>query len=228
VEWRLALSSKRDLAVRVVAPLSVVLVIATGAFPAVATAAVYTMLFVVFSMFGTALPVLHDGERGIMLRVVRAGVSPASYLVQRAGAGATLALVQLLPAALVAMALLDPSSSEVVVALGALAISLWIGGLLGVVTAALSRTRTEAALLCGVGLVLLLHMSGVFRAPSPDGPGAVLESVSPFRALHEAFDAMAAGGAVGGAVAAAAWALVLPVVVSLVAPRLTASLERSC
>lgn len=228
LEWRLALSRKGDLAMGVLAPLSVVLVMATGAVPAVVAPASYVVLFAAFGVFGTALPLLRDGERGIMRRVVRAGVSPASYLVQRVAAGTTLALVQLLPAAVVAAAFPNASISEVLVALAALAGSLWIGSLLGVLAAALSRTRTQAAVLSGVGLVLLLHMSGVFRTPTPGGPAAVLEGIGPFRALHEAFDSTVAGGVVGGGIAAAGWALALAMVVGLMGPRLMASLERSC
>ena len=207
LEWRLALSRRRDLTLRIMAPLSVVLVIATGAVPATAGAASYAVLFVAFGVFGTALSLLRDGERGITSRVVRGGVSPTSYLLQRAAAGAALPLVQLLPAALVAAEFLHASTLEVLIALVALAGSLWIGSLLGVVVAAVGRSGTEVAIVCGVGLVLLLHMSGVFHAPSPDGLGAMLEAASPFRALHEAFLTMVAGGAVRGGVAAAAWAV---------------------
>jgi len=226
VEWRLALSRRRDLAVRVIAPLSAALVIATGAVPAAAAAASYATLIVAFGLLATALPVLHDGEVGIMARVVRGGVSPASYLLQRAAAAAALALVQLLPAGAVAAAFLHASTSEFLIALGAVAVSLWIASLLGVVTAAVSRSGVEAGVLCVLVLLLLLHMSGVFRTPSPDGLGAMLESASPFRALHEAFVTMVAGGGARGGVAAAAWAAALSVGVPLLAPRLVALLER--
>jgi hypothetical protein len=226
LEWRLALSQKRKLALRVLAPVSLVLVIATGALPPVAAVATYAVLFIAFGHFGTAFPALSDAESGIAQRVVRAGVSPASYLLQRAAACAALALVQLLPAVLVAAAFLNASASESLIALGALALCLWIGSLTGVMAAALSRSRTEMAVLCGASLTLLLHMSGVFSTPTEGGMGAMLESAAPFRVVHEAFVTMVAGGAVGGGVAALVWALALPVVAWLLAPRLTAALQR--
>jgi hypothetical protein len=227
IEWRLALSRKRDLALRVLAPLSVVFVIASGAVPAVAAVASYAVLFIAFGHYGAALPVLSDADRGIISRVVRGGVSPASYLLQRAAASAALAVLELIPASLVAAAFLNASTSEILIALGAITICLWIASLMGVMAAAVSRSASELGVLCGVGLVLLLHMSGVFHTPSPDGLGALLESASPFRALHEAFVTMVAGGPVRGFATAAVWAVALMVTVGVAAPRLTASLERS-
>jgi hypothetical protein len=227
LEWRLALSGKRDLALRVLAPVSLVFVIASGAVSAVAAVATYAVLFVGFAHFGTALPVLRDAKQGIQLRVVRGGVSPGSYLQQRAAARAALAVVELVPASLVAAAFLNASTSEILIALGALAICLWVGSLLGIMAAALSRSAPETAVLCGVGLVLLLHMSGVFHTPTAGGFGAMLESVSPFRALHEAFVTMVAGGPVRGFVAGAVWVLALTATLWAAAPRLTAALERS-
>ncbi|MDH3422659.1 MAG: hypothetical protein OEN00_06680 [Gemmatimonadota bacterium] len=227
LEWRLALSKRRELALRVLVPLALVFVIASGALPAVAGVAVYAVLFVVFAHFGTALPALRDAESGITLRVVRGGVSPASYLMQRVAACSALALVELLPAFLVASVFLNASTSEILIALAALAVGIWIASLMGVVAAAVSGSRSEMVVMCGVSLVLLLHMSGVFQSASASGLAATLEGIAPFRAVHESFVTMVAGGAVGGAAASLAWALVLSAVVWLTAPRLTAALERS-
>ena len=227
LEWRLALSKKRELALRVLAPLALVLVIATGPLPALAGVATYAVFFIAFGHFGAALPTLRDAETGITSRVVRGGVSPASYLMQRVAASSALALVELLPATLVAAAFLNASTAEILIALGALAVGIWIASLLGVMAAAASRSRTELAVICGVGLILLFHMSGVFQSPSAGGPAATLEGVAPFRAVHEAFVTMVAGGAVRGAAAALVWALALSTVVWLLAPRLTAALGRS-
>jgi hypothetical protein len=44
--------------------------------------------------------------------------------------------------------------------------------------------------------------------------------------VHEAFVTMAVGGAVRGGVAALVWALALPAVVWVFAPRLTSAMER--
>jgi len=225
-EWRLALSNRRTLALRVVAPLSIVTVIATGEVPATAGAAVYATLFAVFGLWCVALPLVRDGERGIVRRVVRGGISPGSYLIQRTAAAASIALTQLLPAVLLVAVVLRASPFEIMTALGALAVSLWIAGLIGVLAAALSRSASEAGLLGGVALVLLLHMSGVFQTPTLDGFGAMLEAVAPFTTLHEAFLTMATGGAVLGGGAEVAWATVMPLVVWALATDLTGSLER--
>jgi len=227
LEWRLALSKKRELALRVLAPLALVFVIATGPLPAVAGVATYAVFFIAFGHFGAALPALRDAESGIALRVARAGVSPASYLMQRVAACSAIALVELLPAALVAAAFLNASTSEILISLAALAVGIWIASLFGVLAAAVSRSRSELVVICGVSLTLLFHMSGVFQSPSAGGLAATLESVAPFRAVHEAFATMVAGEAVGGAAAALVWALALSTVVWLLAPRLTVALERS-
>jgi ABC-type polysaccharide/polyol phosphate export permease len=211
---------------RILAPLSVVLVIASGAIPAAAGASVYVVVFAAFGALGTALPLLRDGERGIVLRVVRGGISPPSYLLQRAAAGAVLALTQLLPALLVATAFLRASMVETLTAFAALALTLWIASSVGILVAAMSRSAMEAGVLCGVALVLLLHVSGVFHTPEPNGLGATLMALAPFGAVHGAFLTMLTGGAVGGGVAGLAWAIALPAIVWAWAPRITDSLER--
>lgn len=226
IEWRLALSRKRDFALWVAFPVVIVLVMATGGVTQEALAGAYTALFVAFGVLRTAVPVLRDAERGMMVRVVRGGMSHAGYLVQRAGAGATLSLVQLLPALLVAVAFLGATALEGLATVGALAVTLWTVNVLGVLMMAASRSLSEAAALCAVSLVLLLHMSGVFRTPAAGGAAAALEGASPFRALHESFAAVASEGAVGGGVAAVVWALAMTLLVGALAGRLTASLAR--
>jgi len=226
LEWRVALSRRRDLALWVLAPLAVVMVVGTDAVSSIATASWYAVLFTAHGMLRTSLPVLRDSERGMTARVIRGGVSPSAYLIQRAAAGASVSLAQLLPAAIVAGILLHASFSELLVMLAALAISLWIATLIGVLVASVNRTHVEACALCGVLLLLLLHMSGVFRVPPTGSLGAALEEASPFRALHEAFVRMVSGGGASGSVAELAWAIGLPALVAAVAPRLMGSLAR--
>lgn len=226
IEWKVALARKRDLALCVVTPLAIVLVVATGAVPVGARPAVYTALFAGCGVVRTAFPVLRDGERGMVLRVLRGGVSPASYLLQRAAAGATMSFVQLLPALFVAVAFLGASAPEALLVLGAFALTLWIVSVLGVLAAAASRSPTEAAALCLVGVLLLLHMSGTLHAPAPGGYGALLEGVSPFRALHEALAALVSNGGVRGVASGAVWAVALPGLVAASAPWLTRALQR--
>lgn len=226
LEWRRALSRRRNVVLSVLAPLSVVLVVGTDAVPAGAAAAVYTTLFAIFGVCQTSLSVMRDGERGLTLRIVRGGVSPAGYLVQRVGAGATLALAQLLPALVVAAAFLRASITETLLALGALAVTVWIASALGVVAAAVSRSLGELVACCSVVLLLLLHASGVFRTPTAEGFGALVEDLSPFRALHESLDTMIGGGAVDGVGAELVWALALTALIGLLSPGLVGLIER--
>jgi hypothetical protein len=159
-------------------------------------------------------------------RIVRAGVSPSSYLLQRAAAGAVLDTLQLAPALLVAAVAVGAAAGDVLVAFAALAATVWVVGLIGIVIAAASRSLTETALFTAVAVPLLAHMSGVFRAPVPGSYQAFLESGSPFGALHEALLDMTVGAANGTGPGLIVWAIALPVAVGLLGPRLHAALGR--
>ena len=88
VQWQLALTRKRVFILNFVVPFTLVLPIATGAVPTGAAAGIYVVLFTAFAMFGSAVTLRWEGQRGMSARIVRAGIAPSSYLLQRAGAGA--------------------------------------------------------------------------------------------------------------------------------------------
>jgi len=222
IEWQLALADRRGIAFRVLGALVLAFVIATGALPGAVGHAALVVLFVGYGLLRSALEILRDHESGIGRRVLSGGISPPSYLLQKAGASTALSLFGLLPALAVVVLSLGAAPLEVLVCLGALVVSLWVASVLGVVIGAVSRSATEVLLLGGVTLALLLHMSGVFHNPTPDGLAAVLEAPAPFRLLHEAFVALSSNEAIAGGPAAAAWAVVLPTLVGLFAPRLAA------
>jgi hypothetical protein len=184
------------------------------------------IIFIAFAVFGSALPVRWDGERGIVSRVVRGGVPAGRYLVARAGAGATIDLVQLTPGLMVAGLASGGSAGTLVAAFVALALSVWIAGLIGALAAALSRSLAETGLVAALAVLLLAHASGVFEEPAAGSPLAALEPLSPFRALHEALVALPVGASPGGMGAALVWAVALPALVLLLGERLTASLGR--
>jgi hypothetical protein len=115
---------------------------------------------------------------------------------------------------------------EVAVALVALAATVWIAGLVGVVIATTSRSIADTALFTAVAVPLLAHMSGVFNNPVPDTYQSFLESVSPLGALHGALLNMTLGAGGGAGPALAVWAVTLPIVVGMLGPRLYASLGR--
>ena len=227
LEWRVALTRRRLLFLNTVVPLVLVVPIATGAAPAVHAAAVYAVLFAIFSTFGSAIPLVRDGASGITTRVIRGGISPSSYLIQRSAAGAVLDLVQLTPAFVIAALGAGASPRGFLLGLGALAGTVWVGNLTGALVAATTRSLAEAALFTAVGTLLLLHMSGVFRTPLAGSYGALVEAASPFRALHESLLAMSQAAPAAGWVAVGVWALVLPALAVLFAGPVTRALGRA-
>ena len=226
IEWRLALADPRALAFRVLTPLAVVVIIATGALPAGAVASTYVILFLGSGLLRAAESVIEEGRSGLARRVVRGGIPSASYLLQRAAAVAVTTMTFLLPALAVVALSVRAAPLDALVALAALALSLWIACVFGVLVGAVSNSMMEGLVLGGVAFALLLHVSGVFRTPEPNGLGAALEEGSPFRLVHEAFARMGSGGAAGGAFASAAWAVLLPPLAGVLAAKLTARSAR--
>lgn len=225
-EWRLALTRKRVLILNVAVPFTLVLLIATGAVPPRAAAGVYVMLFSAFALFGSALTLRWEGQRGMSARVVRSGIGPSSYLLQRAAAGAALDTLQLTPSLLLATTAAGATPTATLGALLALAGTVWVSGLLGIVIAAASRSITETALFSAVSVPIIAHMSGVFRRPTPGTLSALVESASPLRALHEALAGMTASGPAAGGIALSVWAVVLPALVWVLAAKLHGALGR--
>ena len=226
LQWRLALTRKRVFILNVVVPLTLVWLIATGAVPPRAAAGVYVVLFSAFALFGSALPLRWEGQRGMSARIVRGGVGPSSYLLQRAAAGAALDTLQLVPALLLATMAADATASATLLALLALAGTVWVCGLLGIVIAAASGSITETALFSAVSVPLLAHVSGVFHTPAANTPSALLETLSPLRSLHEILLEMTVRGPAVGGIALLVWALVLPVLVWLIGAQLHGALDR--
>jgi len=225
LEWRIALARRRLFVLNTLVPFLLVVPVATGAAPAVHASVVYAVLFAIFSAFGSAIPVVRDAESGIAGRMLRGGISPSSYLLQRAAAGAALDALQLTPALAVAALGAGASPERLLVTFGVLTGTAWIGNLIGPLVAATTRSLAEAALFTAVGTLLLLHMSGVFRTPLPGSYGALFEAASPFRALHESLLSMSLPGPVGGVGALGAWGLLLPAVIAVLAGPITRSLR---
>jgi hypothetical protein len=226
LEWRLALARPRFFVLGLLLPLSLVLPVATGAAPVDRAAGAYTMLFVALTVLGSALPLRWDGQRGMARRLVRGGMRPWSYLLQRAGAGATRDFVQLVPALLVICLAGDGTWLDGFGLAGLVLATVWIAALLGVLSAAFSRSLPEAALVGGLVVILLGHLSGVFWAPAEGSLGALLETVAPFRALHEFMVGLAMDRPRAGGRALLLWAVLLPALVSMLGGRLHSALCR--
>lgn len=224
LEWRLALTDRRRFVLTTLAPLLIVLSVATGVAAPEPAAAVYLVIFLTFAVLGSSLPLRWDGERGLVGRAVRGGVPAGRYLLARAGAGATVDLAQLTPALLVAALGGGGSPGALVTAFVGLAVSSWLGSLVGVLAAAVSRTLAETGLVAALAVLLLAHGSGAFQDPPAGSPLALIEALSPFRMLHESLLQLTTGVPATGVEAALAWALLLPLVVWMLRARITTSL----
>jgi hypothetical protein len=224
-ELRLALARRRLFVLNVIVPLFLVTPIALGAAPPVHASVAYTVLFVLFGTFGSAIPLVRDAEAGLLERVLLIGARPAAYLLQRSAAGCLIDSLQLLPALVVVLLGTGASQARLAGLWLALTASLWIANLLGIMVASSARSLAETALLSAVTALLLLHASGVFRTPAPGSAWATLERVSPFRALHETTLSLPEGAAVGVHTSLFIWALGLPAVTALLARPLTGALR---
>jgi hypothetical protein len=186
-EWLVSSRRRRLLALNTVMPLLLVAPIALAGAPAGHAAAVYSVLFVLFGVFGSAIPLVRDGAAGLLTRWQLAGLPARELLTARLAAQTTLDVLQTAPSvALIALAS-GGGAASVAPVLIALPFTLLIANALGAWTAALARSHAEGALFSSVVALLLLHAAGTFRTPAPGSLGATFERVSPFRLLHEAF-----------------------------------------
>ena len=229
VEWSVALRRRRLFALNVVVPLALVAPVALGGAPAGHAAAVYAVLFVLFGVFGSAIPWVRDGGSGLLSRWIVAGLHPRELVGARLAAQALLDLLQTLPALALVILVAGGSARGAAAAVAALSVALLVANALGVWVAAAARSLAEAALFAAVAALLLLHGAGVFRTPRPGSAGAATELVSPFRLLHEVLLALQGPG--GGTLSSWAPALVAGAaflgLTALAAPFLAGVLGRS-
>lgn len=197
LEWAVALRRLRLFALNVAVPLLLVAPVAWAGAPPAHAAAVYAVLFVLFGTFGAAIPLLRDGEDGILGRLLLTGLPPASLLLGRAAAGAVLDTLQLLPALAVILLAASADAGAAVLAVPALLLALLFANLLGATVAGAAGSVAEGALFAAVAALLLLHGSGTFRTPIPGGAWASVERWLPFRVLHEYLLAVSGGGGPG-------------------------------
>ena len=194
-EWLTAVRRRRLFLFNILIPLTFVTTIALSSAPAVHAAAVFTVLFALFGTFGSSIPLIRDGESGLLRRYVLTGVHPGGLLLQRVFAAATLDLIELAPSVMVIVAARGSSAPQVAMVLPAMVLALVAANALGAITAALAKSVAEGALFSAVAALLLLHWAGTFRSPLPRTWQATLETWNPFRPLHESL--LAATGARG-------------------------------
>lgn len=166
-------------------PLALVTPIAWSAAPAVHASAVFAVLFTLFGTFGASIPLIRDGESGLLMRYTLTGVHPGGLLLQRLLASTLLDLGQLAPSLAVVVLARGATPTEVSQLTVAFALGLLTANVLGVWAAAIARSVAEGALFSAVGALLLLHLSGTFRSPAVGSWAARLEAWMPLRPLHE-------------------------------------------
>jgi hypothetical protein len=186
-EWLVAVRRPRTFALSMVVPAGTVAALLFAGAPAVHASVVVIVLFGFFGTFGSAIPLVRDLETGRLSRLLHAGADPAYLLGQRLIVSAAIDFLQLTPAIALLLLMGDPSvalplaSSVFAALLFANLLGSWIG--------ALTRSIGEAALLCSVSALFLLHAAGVFRTPVPDTLSAALAAWSPFAPLRAALHA---------------------------------------
>ena len=193
-QWLTALRRRRLLAFNTLIPLVLVATIALSPAPAVHAAATFTVLFALFGTFGSSIPLIRDGESGLLRRYVLTGVHPGGLLLQHIFATAALDLIQLAPSVLVIVVARGSSVPQSAMVLPAMVLGLVAANALGALTAALAKSVAEGALFSAVAALLLLHWAGTFRTPVPGTWQATLEAWNPFRPLHESLLAAAGAG----------------------------------
>ena len=201
LEWRLALRRRRLLLLNTAIPVLLVLPLAAGGAPAYHSSAAYAVLFVLFGTFGSAIPLLRDGESGPLRRMILRGIPERALLAERILAAAALDTLEILPALLLISWLGAAGGPAVAALLASVPPALLAANLVGCWVAALARSIAEGALLAALASLFLLHGSGVFRTPAQGSWEARLETLLPFTPFHEALFAVAGGALPGDATA---------------------------
>ncbi len=184
-EWVVAGRRRRLLVLNIVIPLALVTPIAFSTAPSAHAAAVFAVLFVLFGTFGSSIPLIRDGESGLLARYALAGAHPGELIIQRVLASAALDALELAPSIAVIIVARSAELAQVGALLAAFVTALLAANLLGAWAAALARSVAEGALFSAVSALMLLHVGGTFRSPTPGTWGAAAETWIPFRPLHD-------------------------------------------
>jgi ABC-2 type transport system permease protein len=229
LEIRVALAQRRLFVLNTLVPLALVVPIGIGGAPRVHAAVVFTLIFAFFGVFGQAIPLARDAERGLTARFVLAGVSPHAFFAQRIAAHAGIDFIQLTPALLVIAIVYNATASDIAALAGAALLALVAANAIGILIAAAARSIAEAALFASITALFALHAAGVFRSPAPGSFADQLRSAVPFSRLHQAMQG--AVGSPGAAppdwLAAGTSTVAICALVLLLAPLLAGALTRA-
>lgn len=206
--WRLSWARHgarpRRLLWSVAVPVLLLAPVAASPAPAPHRTAVYVIFVVFFGLFGGAVPLIREGERGWIRRVLLTGCGVRRWILGRSAAHALQDVLQLTPALAAVVWLEGAAGRPGLVAATALAVAaaLAAANLLGALAAAAVRSLAEGALACAAVGLAAVHLTGAFRAPS-GGWSALAAAASPFRPLLETLRGVAAAAGSGAAPPAA-------------------------
>lgn len=192
LEWRTALRRRRLFLLNCGIPLLLVAPLVLGGAPVFHAAAALAVLFVLFATFGSAIPLLREGQSGLLRRILLAGAPESRILLERVLASTLLDFVQLVPSLALVLWGWGAPAQVWIVSPPILLLTLGVANLVGIWVAALARSLAEGALFAAVVSLFLLHGSGVFRTAPSGGTGAFFETILPFGSLHQLL--LAAGG----------------------------------
>lgn len=227
-ELRLALAQRRLFILNTLVPLALVLPIALSAAPRAHAAVVFTMLFTFFGVFGQAIPLARDAERGLTGRYFLAGMSAHSFFVQRIAVHALIDFVQLAPTLVAIVLAYGGTGAAAGRLVAATVLALVLANSIGALIATVTHSIAEAALFASMTALLALHAAGVFRTPAAGSVAEAMQHVSPLAGLHQAMQE-ATSGRLATATdwsGAAAGALIAFGVVLLLAPLLARAIVR--
>jgi hypothetical protein len=204
LEWRIALRRRRLFLLNCGIPLLLVAPLVLGGAPVFHAAAALAVLFVLFGTFGSAIPLLREGQSGLLRRILLAGAPESRILLERSLASTLVDFVQLSPSLLLVLLAWGAPAPVWAVLPPVLLLTLAVANLLGIWIAATARSLAEGALFAAVVSLFLLHGSGVFRTASPGSAGAFFEAILPFGPLHQLL--LTAGGGAGTGIVVNLWA----------------------
>lgn len=210
LEWRVALARRRRLAWSAGVPILLLLPVAASGAAAPHRATVYALFAVFFGLFGAAAPVVRDGRRGWVERLLLTGYGARPWLAERTVAHAAQDLLELGPALAGLLLLEGAAPAAAAAAGGGVLLGLLVANLLGTLAGAAVRSLGEAALVCAALGLVALHLAGAFRPPEPGTWQEAAAATSPFLPVVEAMRSVAGAGwggagAAGGVGDPAAW-----------------------
>jgi hypothetical protein len=191
LEWQTWRARKRALAIGIIVPLALVTPLATSDAPALHATTVYAILFTLFGLFGGTIPWIRDADNAWLQRVLSSGTSARTFVAERTLAAALADAIQLAPA--VAVISIASHADTQLASLLAVTIffTLITANTIGFVIACLTRSIAEAALVCTITGLFLLHLSGVFRTPAPGTISEQFQRIIPFHYMNDALRATA-------------------------------------